>query len=60
MKRFLITVKLILIRMPLSLIPNFFKNSFLLYKLISKKTGIATNQSIGKGSRIEITNALPI
>jgi hypothetical protein len=38
----------------------FLKNSFLLYKLSNKKTGIATSQSIGKGSRIAITNAIPI
>jgi len=37
----------------------FLKNSFLRYKLINKKIGIATNQSIGKGSRIAIMNAIP-
>jgi hypothetical protein len=46
--------------LPLPLISNFIKNSFLLYILINIKTDIATNQSIGKGNRLEIINALPI
>jgi hypothetical protein len=55
----MIPFRLAVAGLSLKCIFSFLKNIFLLYRLINKKIGIATSQSIGKGSRIAITNAIP-